>query len=175
MICKFRINVDGPRDELHAFQTTALKDTKPCKVKHPDEPGFILDLKPEFWGKLRDGQEWLSLTSATYFPRESVLGVSGDLQDYLVITGEARHCPIDFVEIAANKFPRLDFAVRGTSDDEYYEHWQAQWAWLGDKSPRTMSCIEKRVTCRQSGDILELEIQGQRILPREDVEVAAGA
>jgi hypothetical protein len=99
-----------------------------------------------------------------------VLGVSGELQDCLVIAGEARHCPIEFVERAANKFRRLDFAVRGTADDEYYEHWQAQWAWLGDKSPREIWCIEKRVTCRQSGEILKLEIRGQTILSRGDAD-----
>jgi hypothetical protein len=138
-------------------------------VRNPDEPGFILDLKPEVWGDPGDSQTCLGVFSVTYFSHETVLGDGKWPPDHVLLVGESREIPVRFVELAANRFRSLDFEVHGTGDDEYFSRWEAQWSFLAEH-PRKVECVEQRVTCHQSGEILELEIRGQRILPREDAE-----
>jgi hypothetical protein len=169
MICEFTIEAYGDNADLRAFQAAVLKDTTAREASHSLDPGFLFKPKPEFWGNLRDGQDCLPLVSVTYFSRESVLGTGRYPQDHLVIFGDAKSLPIDFVELAANKFPRLDFDVSGTADDEFYDHWEATPAVFAER-PRKIVCVEQRVTCRESREVLKLKIHGQRILPREDAD-----
>ena len=164
-ICDFTLEVAGPPDQLDSITDMIMRDTTP-RSEGPCDNEFLLNLGQEVWGDVGESHDCLVLRAIKRFRLESVLGERPPMHDRMVLIGEALYCPpLLFAERIINMFRELHVDLHGTTEHEEYEHWQSEWA--DTDGPRNLIRRQYRLTNIQEERIVQLDIDGQRILPQE--------
>jgi hypothetical protein len=75
-----------------------------------------------------------------------------------------------FTQQILTQFPQCNANLHGTTEHEYYEHWQSRD--VHDGEGQKLVCLYEQLTNLQNDEILRLVIDGQQILPRAELESA---
>lgn len=160
----FTLLLQGPRDQLETIKAKILAASEPIG-EGPFAEQFIFSPKPETWGDLGEGHEFLWLRELQHYRCDSVLGPPA--HDELRIIGESKYSPpVVFVERLLEKFPALLVDLHATTENELYAHWQSRRSGPDDR-PRLV-CRHERLTDPATDTILRLAIDGHQILPRDE-------
>lgn len=159
-MCDIHLRVRGPAADLEEFTAGVLKDTEPMPGDSPFRDQFIFTLRTETWGEMGEEQTFLWVKGIEYYKCDTILGSERPSCDELVLLAEAKwHPPTAFVDRAMQKYPTLDFDLRGVTECVVYEHWSSI-----PPQGRHLFCWEERHVDLAADRIIYLRIKGQEIL-----------
>lgn len=120
----FTINVTGPQEDCDELAGLLEKDLQaPVEGADPEEP--LLRFDTGTWGEWTDSQRgvWLGRDWTGGSPKPFIVRSEGGLWFY----GTAAWCPpLQWMEMASLRYPRLSFTSSSTTESEWRETWTAQ-------------------------------------------------
>lgn len=158
-ICEFRVTLSGSKEQLECLGDMLMKATSPMP-ENPETEQFILDLNPEVWGDCQHNFLWVN--HIEYYAGRSMVGKRSPEQNELRIDGESRYAPpLVFIDRILDRFPDLRIDLRATTAYEHYERWYNR---PKIKTKKRLICAERQLTNIQTGQVMELEINGRKVI-----------